>query len=150
MKDAFLSIRRLTRRDGAAFARLVRAAWHRDYSGVGEYYMRTESLPAKVRGLVGSLGGRPWRWLGAFDPGTGRLVGAAGALTWHGRYWLGDVFVAPRWRRQGVATRLLRALLRGRRGPAYAEVNARNAASRKLVAKLGFRVVLTDLLVRRP
>ncbi len=142
-------MRRLRPADGAAFAKLVRAAWHRDYSGVGEYYMRTESLSAKVRAMRESLGGRPWRWLGAFDPRTGALVGAAGALTWRGRFWLGDIFVARAWRRRGIATRLLRALLRGRRGPAYAEVNARNAASRALVAKLEFQVVLTDLLVRR-
>jgi ribosomal-protein-alanine N-acetyltransferase len=49
--------------------------------------------------------------------------------------------VDPRARRQGIASALLRALLRERPGPIFLEVRPSNTAARQLYQRLGFEVV---------
>jgi ribosomal-protein-alanine N-acetyltransferase len=49
--------------------------------------------------------------------------------------------VDPAARRQGIASALLRALLRERPGPIFLEVRPSNTAARQLYQRLGFEVV---------
>lgn len=144
-------IRRLTRRDWPDILRVVRSAWHRSYAGTGEYYTGTQSLPRKIRWLRGGLGDPAWTWLGAWTgeaAGRTTLAGLVIGLRWRGHFWVMDLFVARNQRRRGVATALVRRLIRGRRR-VYAEINLDNSGSRSLFDSLGFRTVLSETLVVR-
>ena len=63
---------------------------------------------------------------------------------WPAGWYFAGLVVAPRWRRKHLGTRLTRVRmrwLRGRTRRAHIVVNARNEASKRLHAKLGFTFV---------
>lgn len=86
----------------------------------------------------------------AAGPGPDEVVGWGMAARWTGHedapdgWYVGWLVVDPRWRRRGVADRIVADLLTwtaGRSDRLYSVVNARNLASIDLHARHGFREV---------
>ena len=88
-------------------------------------------------------------YLGAFD--GSRLVGTVFGTQDTRKGWINRLAVLPEYRHRGIAGRLVRAAERGLRGRGMevfaALIEADNAASRRLFAKLGYDT--SDILYYR-
>jgi ribosomal protein S18 acetylase RimI-like enzyme len=96
--------------------------------------------------------------LGLFEGATLIAVGGVSRDPYVGDHSTGrirHVYVRPKWRRTGLATRLMRELM-SRRAPAFTRVRLRthNPAARRLYEGLGFQPVeetdATHVLSERP
>ncbi|MGH3414351.1 MAG: GNAT family N-acetyltransferase [Marmoricola sp.] len=145
MPDPIL-IREPRRDEWPAIERLVRAAWHKDYSAVGEVVLGIEALDDKVAWLRDEWNAFGSRFVVADD--SGAVVGLAIAHVAEGWVWIDDLFVLPDERRHGIA----RALL-AQSAPAdmevCAEVNARNAGAIALFTRLDFERDVETIVFRR-
>lgn len=147
-------------RDLKGVADLVAEAFREDMDPSGERAVRDMRLASRWAFLFG--------WLDHFAPPgegiapgfvwieDGRVVGnlSARRTAPYGRGWLiGNVAVAPEWRRRGIARQMMMAaidLARERRGEWVAlQVRSDNAGAKALYASLGFRDLGESVHYRR-
>lgn len=140
------TIREAKREDWPGIERVVRAAWHQDYTATGEVYLALEELDDKVDWLHDEFDAFGSRFLVADD--GGRIVGLAITHGREGRVWLDDLFVEPAARRRGVARDLVKAAAPPD-AEVLCEVNARNAPGLALFRELGFEKVVETVVLRR-
>jgi ribosomal protein S18 acetylase RimI-like enzyme len=142
-------IRLLTPDDGAAFLRLRLQALHDHPEAFGSEHEEWQRF--QPEDVAQSLASSSTFALGAFD---GELVGivrcfAGSGLKEQHKAFIQSMYVAPGWRRRGIARRLLKdAIARASRWPAVEEVrlsvSTDMAAARHLYLSAGFRIWGTE------
>lgn len=115
---------------------LARACFHPAYLGIGEMYGRVTDVEAKLAQMEHYLS-RSTLWTAwAGEELAGLLAGRAD----EGRLTIYDLMVAPTFRRQGIARRLVElAMAESKASHVATEINQANEASQALFRSLGFR-----------
>jgi ribosomal protein S18 acetylase RimI-like enzyme len=145
--EAALAIRPARAEDAVEMVRMIRAlAAHVGHSSRAR-------VTAEALERTASSAEPPWRALVA-DPGSGSLAGlclySIVYSTWRGApgLFVIDLYVDPRWRREGLGARLLQAA--GKLGHAAGcrfirlDVDAGNEGAMRFYERLGFREMTAD------